>query len=362
MKRIALNSYGPIATGLGSEAKWLVRLLPIAKWFIGRHRLGFGPIEEVVAGRETVAVDMDSTNPHGCLDGVDVLVAIERPLDIPLFRAAKAKKIRTVLLCNPEWTVDRGSPSFLELFDLVVARTPHALLYLHAMPSKPRAIRAPAIIDLDEFPFTLREKAERAVYVHGWGGVKDRKGYPEVEAMLRLMSKADALEKAKTLETMATLRLDRWADIDPAFGVTIKSQRKGWQVASKSADLYADADVLLMPSRFEGLGLPLLEAMASGCLVLATHADPMATFLNAAYRCEAQEMCLPLAKTADVEVSGRPWPAHFCSPEGMAARLRACREFPADKVRRLSLAGRAYVEKRHGPAAVAELLDTILHA
>ena len=46
---------------------------------------------------------------------------------------------------------------------------------------------------------------------------------------------------------------------------------------------YDDADVVLYPSRFEGLGLSLLEALHRGCYVLATDGEPMSELLPAEF-------------------------------------------------------------------------------
>lgn len=331
---IALNCYGPIATGLGTETRWFAKLLQPKRWIVGPHRLGYGDSFDAI-GVERVRSDLTDR----ALDGIDVLVCIERPTerDAPaLVREAKRRSIRTVLLTNPEWTVPQGKPSWCELFDLLVARTNMGIDQLNETTwEKIRGGRvryADLPVALDEFPFTLRESAERAVYVHGWGGVADRKGWPEVQEMLACH------------------------DVIQEF--TIKSQRNKQNIAAKSADLYADADVLLMPSRWEGLGLPLLEAMASGCLVLATNAPPMSDFLHAAYKYEAQQMLLPVERTSQVTTC-QPWTAYHCSPKGMAEAMRRVRSFHPEKVRRLSQAGRDYVERVHGAAAVERLREVI---
>ena len=53
-----------------------------------------------------------------------------------------------------------------------------------------------------------------------------------------------------------------------ALGISEWVHRPGWVEQDELAALYAQADALLLPSLFESCGLPVLEAMASGCPVV----------------------------------------------------------------------------------------------
>jgi glycosyltransferase involved in cell wall biosynthesis len=57
--------------------------------------------------------------------------------------------------------------------------------------------------------------------------------------------------------------------IDEGFRVNAVEER-GYVSDSVLANLYANAKALIYPSKFEGFGLPPLEAMASGCPVVTT--------------------------------------------------------------------------------------------
>jgi glycosyltransferase involved in cell wall biosynthesis len=327
---VALNCWGNIATGLGSEARWLWKLLPFDRWLYGRHPLlGDGDLAAVGDGRPLIRSD----DPGG-LDGVDVLVCIERgvPRDLP--ERAKARGIRVVMLANAEWS----SPAveWWEHADLVVARTDVAARMFRTFGVDAPRLNVP--IALDEFPFTERHRVGRVRFTNGWGGVDDRKGWPEVRRMLELGAEIEVYSQRE-------------------IGV-------GTGAVARPADVYAGADAIIMPSRFEGVGLTALEAMASGALVLATGAPPMSEWLKAAYPAwNAEAMLLPIRETVTVCTSAHTaYPSQRVDAAGAAHAIAVLRQRSEDWVAFLSAAGRRYVEVHHGAAAADQLWARIVDA
>lgn len=326
MLRVALNSYGSIPTGLGSEARWLWNRLHFTKWIQARHpKLGYG---RDTAKWAPIRRPANAFEVKAALYDVDVLVMIERPFPIDILYEARQRKIKTVMLTNPEWTA--ADTPWLPYVDVLVARTQHAYGHLSGLQHRNELVFAEAPMDLTEFPFRRRTRADIALYSDGWGGVQERKGYPAV------------LEIAK-------LNPDR---------LVMRSQRRGCNVEA-SADLYKDVDVMFVPSRFEGLGLTILEAMASGCLVLATDASPMSDFVYNAYGAQGEKFLLPVESVDIVKVGDQPWRAHNVDPCAAIEKLDALRRSYPQWISRYSRLGRSYVERVHGPEAAKRLWEII---
>lgn len=324
--RVALNSYGTIATGLGTEARWLMRLLPFTRWFqFPNGDLGYGPeTKDPRAVRITMAGGWEKL-----LDDIDILVCTERPMPLDLLMEARRRGIGTVVLTNPEWTSPRHD--WIRYADVLVARTHASEMHLRTLHRNVRFAPVP-IVYHDELPFTERQRASRVVFSNGWGGTRLRKGWPEVRLMLGQRPQCVTVYSQEPLD-----------------GVRHEGEKPC------SADLYREADVMLVPSRFEGLGLTVLEGMASGCIVAATDAAPMSEFLRAAYREMSELVLLPVARTEWVQVGGQPWLSHFVDPTKALAVLDRLAKLSQRDVSDLSHRGRQYIEAAHGPSAALHL-------
>jgi len=63
---------------------------------------------------------------------------------------------------------------------------------------------------------------------------------------------------------------DDLMDLARRFGVENRVHFSGFASEEQLASLYANASLLLFPSFYEGFGLPAVEAMATGCPVIAS--------------------------------------------------------------------------------------------
>ncbi|HEY3923206.1 MAG TPA: glycosyltransferase family 1 protein [Acidothermaceae bacterium] len=70
------------------------------------------------------------------------------------------------------------------------------------------------------------------------------------------------------------------ADLVARLGIDDHVKALGYVTSEQLAALYAGASMLAFPSRFEGFGIPVLEAMAAGCPVVAADATALPSLVG----------------------------------------------------------------------------------
>jgi alpha-1,3-rhamnosyl/mannosyltransferase len=70
------------------------------------------------------------------------------------------------------------------------------------------------------------------------------------------------------------------ADLTARLGIDDQVKSLGYVTAEQLAALYQGAEMLAFPSRFEGFGLPVVEAMAAGCPVVAADATALPSLVG----------------------------------------------------------------------------------
>lgn len=125
------------------------------------------------------------------------------------------------------------------------------------------SVLLPVPVDLDRLPFKERRYAHRFLTVYGQGGPHDRRSIKEIA--------------------------EAWRKMIMPFPLTVRAQKRPVEIdgplpngfyiceenAESTVDLYAEQDVAVLPSKFEGVGLSLLEAQALGLPVITTDMEPM---------------------------------------------------------------------------------------
>lgn len=179
----------------------------------------------------------------------------------------------------------------------------------------------PVPIDTDRFPFRQRLRADLFVSVYGYGGQDDRRGFPEILSAwsgpraARLLVRAQKVppEIPKAGVPGIELRIENLAD---------------------PAELFLEGDVALQPSRYEGVGVTLLEAQACGLPVIAADAEPM--------REVAPDLLVPVERVDKVSILGKDVESHVVSKKALEALIS---RLSGSDITDLSLQARSRVEE-----------------
>ena len=137
--------------------------------------------------------------------------------------------------------------------------------------------------------------------------------------------------------------------LDYAPGVTVIEADLGWDAIR---DLYQRADVVVLPSRWESIGLPLLEAQAAGRPVITTDAPPM----NETVVHRTTGLVVPLA--GEVHHDDIFVPAAEVDVVGLAAAARELTD--RARLREMGRAARAAAEARFDLATTRDALRRIV--
>lgn len=189
------------------------------------------------------------------LDDIDVLLSIETFYTWDILEKAKNKGIKTVLL------------TMVELMPKQLSHNPNLFLCpskldFDKMPSPKVFIPIP--VATDRLEWKLRKgKPKTFIHTASHGGMNHRKGtYILTEAM-------------KYVESDIKLIIYSWQNIlatPPKTEVRLQNFENYWQV-------WREGDVLIYPQDFNGICLPIIEAMSSGMGVITTDIYPFNEYM-----------------------------------------------------------------------------------
>jgi hypothetical protein len=249
--RIGLIGFNT-ATGIGSCNRALARHLKVDSWLIVPH--GSLPDEGTLG--DVPVRRAQSQHDHASLveflRSIDVVVSVETEFIRDQVRIAKSMGKFVVCVPMVEWLPTQGWPNLIDLYLCPTAQS--AEVVSGEQPGRCQSFPWP--VDVASFAFRHRHVCETFVFVNGQGGHAARKGGDVVR------------QTAEMLPDIPIIVYDQTNSKWPA-----SCQVRG--AVTHSPDLYRDGDVLLLPARFNGIGLEQLEAMSSGMPVIATDAAPM---------------------------------------------------------------------------------------
>jgi glycosyltransferase involved in cell wall biosynthesis len=265
--------------------------------------------------------------------GADVVLFVESPPVEGVTTLARRRGVRVV--CVPNWEWLHPGLSWLRDVDLMLCPTAYTRRLLDGWRTRfhfdwtVRLCRWP--IDVSSFAFRARSVCRRYVTINGRPAIGRRKG-------LDLL-----LEAARRLPRIPFLIRSQSEDLPPMPpNVEVRP------AAASNRELYSEGDVCVQLSRWEGLGLPLLECQAAGLPLITTDAPPM-----------NEHNPLAVVPAADVELV-ELWHGRFAAVPRM--RVDDVEEvlgsWHGRDISRASLAARAFVERDHSwPGARPMILE-----
>lgn len=247
-------------TGVGMEIRDASRYLPVTAAFYLDH-----PGKPPSADFKGKTVGAGSLNPKMAAfieeNQIDTILSWETPGSWEFPAIWQAMGVRWFCVAHYDWF----SPKQLVAWKMAKIIVPFSqaglgLRMIYGLDST----TIPVPVDLERLPFRERHKAERFVTVYGHGGPGDRRSIIQIMEAWRLMG-----DQAPPLLVRAQKVIKELEGGLPP-NVTVHFEN-----LAKASDLYANSDVAVLPSKYEGVGLSLIEAQACGLPVITTEMEPM---------------------------------------------------------------------------------------
>ena len=321
---------GPNAhSGLGTLCRDLVRGFPVERWAMPEEpRPG-----DLPAGTRCRAIVPDGTDDVDAFSsGLDWILFFEQPWSMEILKRAREQHVR--IACVPMWEfLDEQAP-WLPYVDLMIAPTRWCRDLLPRWRERLGLswdeADLPWPIGIDRFPFTRRETCRKFLFVNGHGGCREIDRVREPWNGRK--GAAIVAEAARRAPEVPIIVVSQTGNLPP-FPANVEVRVGDLDEAS---DLYREGDVCIQPSRWEGIGLPLLECQASGLPLLTTDAPPM----------NEHE---PMRRLPCTQSRGRVWglrsiPVNEVDADALA---RVLRELHGADISEASLAARRFVESHH---------------
>lgn len=221
----------------------------------------------------------------------------------------------------------------------LLERFPEAAGRITVIPNGVAPVFLPRGID---GPASSREAPLPALRALGVAGpylltVANKKPHKNLELVIRAFARLATVDAALRLVLVGDRfpHLTRLMTLARSLGVADRIHDLARIPDAQLAALYRQAEVCLFPSRQEGFGMPVLEAMAAGVPVIAVDVPPISTLVGEA---------AILVPVDDVE--------------GMAAAVDQLRRDPAQRAARIE-AGRAQAATYTWDRSAAALADLL---
>ena len=208
----------------------------------------------------------------------DIFFMVETPFSIEGIEIAKRRNIKTIFYpmverfprAHPFWSKVANS------VDLIACPTIQSYNYFRNYYPDKKVVYLQYPIDTKFLKFKQRKKCKVFLHNAGHGGILSvRKGTREVVKAFNEIKNNDNIK----LIINSQKSINYYKEIAPL----IKNNKNiDFRVINTSDlnSLYADGDVAVQPSQFEGVGLTIPESMACGLPTITTNAAPMNEFVK----------------------------------------------------------------------------------
>jgi hypothetical protein len=345
---IGLIGHGA-ASGVGYLNRDLAEHLGVDTWFVTEQpRL---PIVDVpTTGAHVVYPrrDIEATLRNWLTDLDWVVCAEYIPID---FLPQLAQETGTKVACVPMWEWTSPTSSWLHAVDLMVCPTDHAYQlftdWKRRFGFRWQLAHFPWPVASERFRFRLRERCQRFVFINGHGGAAAR----EIESGRQLAARKglDLVLAAAALVPDIPWIVYTQSELATSLPANVEL-RPG---PADHQQLYEDGDVCVLPSRWEGIGLPLLECQMAGMPLVTIDAPPM----NEYHPLRALQ---PSSWQWGYLLEGQPVRIPVVSPAALAG---VCRELHGSDLRAASTDAHGWTRReRSWPQAVGNWRDIFLTA
>jgi glycosyltransferase involved in cell wall biosynthesis len=251
-------------TGSGRASRDLTRLL-----FPARHIVTPSyRIEGHAIGERDIFVGNDAEDEQieMALNGLEVLILLEdQPIHHRIVRAAKSRGIKVHLIALWEWF--SWYLPIRRLYDTIICPNQFCRTIIKKFGFN-NTVLLNWPVDLESLPKRSISGPAR-LFVHNAGKFErdDRKS---------TLATLEAFHRVKDANISLVLRSQN------SLPWVIEDRRIRYSVGNLPdySDLYSEGDVFIQPSKAEGIGLSILEALACGLPVLTTDYPPMNEYVT----------------------------------------------------------------------------------
>jgi glycosyltransferase involved in cell wall biosynthesis len=255
------------ATGLGRQSIDIRKVLELG-WHLVKpsERL----INGQLSGSREVVIDelLNEAKLDEIVSQLDGLIFLESPYSQnTVLAAAERRRKPCILIPNWEWFPGIRQKQ-CRRFSLFIAPTHYTARWLKRFLLGPIEVIPPPV-NLESLPWNPREGFART-FVHNAGIIdsNDRKSTHLVLSAFLKSARMDIRLKVRLQKPLIRPELAELAAQDSRISIEVGS-------IPDHAALYLDGDIFVQPSRLEGIGFQIVEALLCGAPVVTTDYPPM---------------------------------------------------------------------------------------